>query len=212
LSLTDAEQAAMEQLFEAAEGRLQTFTFLDPTANLLMWSEDWTKQAWARDPLLQLAAGGTDPFGGNGAMQITNTAQTVQEVVQSLSGASWFQYCFSVYLRCDSPSTIQLVQSTSGEVARIAIAVGSAWTRFVKSGSLDAQHDGISFGVELPAGVRINAFGAQVEAQMAPGAYKKTTDHTGVYAKTRFESDSLPITTDAPNQNSCTVNLVSSLA
>src|SRR5690349_18339431 len=70
-SLTDNEEAAMEQLFKAAEGRLQTFRFLDPTDNLLMWSEDWTKQVWSSDPLLQLTAGGTDPFGGNGAMQIT---------------------------------------------------------------------------------------------------------------------------------------------
>ena len=31
-SVTDAEWATIEQLFEAAEGRLTTFTFLDPTA------------------------------------------------------------------------------------------------------------------------------------------------------------------------------------
>ena len=61
----------------------------------------------------------------------------------------------------------------------------------------------------LPAGVRIQAFGAQVEAQPAAGHYKKTTDQGGVYPKTRFESDSLSISTEAPNQNSCVVNLVS---
>src|SRR5262249_11127352 len=104
-SLTDDEQSAMEQLFEAAEGRLESFTFLDPTDNLLTWSEDWTKPTWTSDPLLQSAGGGTDPFGGSGALQITNIAQTAQQVVQSLGGASWFQYCFSVYLRSDSPST-----------------------------------------------------------------------------------------------------------
>ena len=57
--LTDDEWSAMEQLFEASEGRLNTFTFLDPTDNLLLWSEDWTKPAWSSDPLMQAVVGNT---------------------------------------------------------------------------------------------------------------------------------------------------------
>ena len=210
-SLTDNEQASIEQLFEAVEGRLGTFTFLDPTDNLLLWSEDWTKQVWSSDPMLQLSSGYSDPFGGSGAIQITNSAQAVQRVVQSLASDSSFQYCFSVYLRSDSTSVVQLLQSASGDEAREAVTVGPRWARFVKSASLSAKQDGISFGVELPAGARIFVFGGQVEAQMAPGPYKKTTDHAGVYPKTRFEADSLSITTNAPNQNACAVNLMSRL-
>src|SRR5260370_5821522 len=147
--LTEDEQSVMVQLFEAAEGRLETFTFLDPTNNLLMWSEDLTKPVWTSDPLLQLVGGGADPFGGTGAIQITNTAQTAQHVVQSLGGASWFQYCFSVYLRSDSPSTVQLMQSSSVETSRTTAAVGSTWTRFVKSGNLTANQDGTGFCAEF---------------------------------------------------------------
>ena len=51
-----------------------------------------------------------------------------------------------------------------------------------------------------------------MEPQTAPGDYKKTTDLAGVYTNTRFDSDSLTLTTGAPNQNSCAVNLVSNLA
>ena len=72
--LTDGEWASIEQLFEATEGRLATFTFLDPTDNLLMWSEDWTKTVWTADPLLQLVNGIPDPVGASNAMQLTNTA------------------------------------------------------------------------------------------------------------------------------------------
>src|SRR5712671_2968302 len=108
LGLTDGERSAIEQLFGAAEGRLTTFTFLDPTDNLLMWSEDYTKSVWSVDPLLQMTAGMLDPFGGNDAMQMTNTAQVVQSAAQNIEAASWFQYCFSVYLRCDTPLSIQL--------------------------------------------------------------------------------------------------------
>lgn len=210
-SLTNDEWSAMEQLFESTEGRLSTFTFLDPTDNLLTWSEDWTKQTWTADPMLQVSSGASDPFGGTGAMQITNVAQTTQRVVQAIAGASWFQYCYSVYLRSDTASTIQLLQSTAGLDSRSAILIGPGWTLAVKAGMLSSRQDGVSFGLELPAGVRIQAFGPQVEAQSAPGYYKKTTDRAGVYPKTRFDADSLSMTTDAPNQNSCAVSLVSSL-
>ena len=211
LGLTDRERTAIEQLFEAAEGRLTTFSFLDPTDNLLLWSEDYTKSVWTVDPLLQVTSGIADPFGGSGATQLTNTAQAAQSAAQSIEAASWFQYCFSVYLRSDSPSTIQLVLSAAGQELRSAIAVSTVWTRATKTGSIPSNLDVISFRLELPAGARVSAFGAQVEPQLAAGHYKKTLDRAGVYSGTRFDSDSLTITTDTPNQHSCSVSLVSSL-
>src|ERR1700682_2104067 len=69
--LTDGERSSIEQLFEAAEGQLTTFTFLDPTDNLLLWSDDYTKSVWTVDPLLNVTTGSADPLGGNGAMQMT---------------------------------------------------------------------------------------------------------------------------------------------
>jgi hypothetical protein len=209
--LTDGERSSLEQLFEAAEGRLTTFTFLDPTDNLLMWSEDYTKSVWTVDPLLHLTAGTSDPLGGNGAMQLTNTAQVPQSAMQNIRAASWFQFCFSVYLRCDSPTTIQLVLSAAGQELRSAILAGTVWTRMAKTGSIPSIQDAISFRLELPAGTQVNVFGAQVEPQLAPGLYKKTLDRAGVYSNTRFDSDSLSITTEAPNQHACSVSLVSAL-
>jgi hypothetical protein len=208
-NLTDGEWSGVEQLFEASEGRLSTFTFLDPMDNLLMWSEDWTKQAWTADPLMQVSGGIADPVGGTGAMQITNTGQAAQRVVQTIGGASWFQYCFTLYLRADAPETAQMVAVTTGEESKSAVAVGPVWARVVKAGSLSARQDGISFGVELPPGARVDVFAAQVEAQPGAGYYKKTTDRGGVYAKTRFDSDSLAVTADGKNSNSGVVKLVS---
>jgi len=207
-SLTDGEWSSIEQLFGAAEGRLNTFTFLDPADNLLMWSEDWTKPQWTADPMLHFSNGFQDPFGGINAMQITNASQTSQRVVQLTNAPSWFQYCYSVYLRSDLPATLQLVMTTPGRDLLTAIPVGSSWRRAVTVANPAAQETSISFGLQLSSGIRIEAFGAQVEAQLATGPYKKTTDGSGVYSATRFESDCLQRTTDAPNQNSCVVNLV----
>ena len=208
-NITDGEWATIEQLFEVAEGRLSTFTFLDPTANLLMWSEDWTKPAWIGDPMLQVVTSIPDPLGGTNAVQLTNTSQSTQRIVQSIAAASSFQYCFSVYLRSDVSSVVQMVMSATGQDSLTSISVGPAWARAVKSGSLSVSQDGIGFGVQLPAGARIQAFGAQVEAQWGAGQYKKTIDRGGVYAKTRFDSDALTLSTNAPNQNAGTVSLYS---
>jgi len=212
VGLTDGERSAIEQLFEAAEGQLTTFTFLDPTDNLLLWSEDYTKPVWTVDPLLHVTSGTSDPAGGNGAVQITNTGQVPQSAKQSIEAASWFQYCLSVYLRGDSPTSIQLVLAAAGQELRSAIPVGGVWTRVTKTGSIPSNQNGITFRLEVPAGVRVSAFGAQVEPQLAPGYYKKTLDRAGVYSRTRFDSDTLSMTTGAPNQHSCVVNLFSSLS
>ena len=208
-NLTDAEWSAIEQIFEAAEGRLTTFTFLDPTNNLLMWSEDWARPLWTADPLLQIVTGIADPLGGNNAVQLTNTAQTTQRVMQSIAGASSFRYCFSVYLRSDVATVAQLIASATGQDSTIQVSTGPAWIRAMRSGSLSVNQASIAFGVQLPAGARIDAFGAQVEAQPAPGLYKKTTDRGGVYPKTRFDSDSLACSRDAANQNSAAFTLCS---
>ena len=47
-NLSDTELAALQQFFTAMEGSLNSFTFLDPAANLLAWSEDLTNAVWRR--------------------------------------------------------------------------------------------------------------------------------------------------------------------
>jgi hypothetical protein len=209
--LTDGERSSLESLFEASEGQLNTFTFLDPTDNLLMWSEDWTQSVWTPDALLQVTGGIADPLGGSAAMQLTNTAQTTQQIIQNTSGPSSFMYCYSLYVRSAAPATIQLVVTATGQTALTAVTTGASWTRVTASGSLSVQQDGIGFGVQLPAGVQVDAFGAQVEAQPGAGLYKQTIDLGGVYSSTRFSSDLLSVTATAPNQHSCQIGLISSL-
>jgi len=209
--LTNGERSSIESLFEASEGQLNTFTFLDPSDNLLMWSENWTQAVWTADPLLQVASGVQDPLGGSDAMQLTNTAQTAQQIVQGTAGASSFLYCYSVYVKSAVPATIQLVVAATGQTSLTAITTGASWLRVTTAGSLSVQQDGISFGVQLPAGAQVDVFGAQVEAQPAASLYKKTIDLAGVYPNTRFNSDALTFTADAVNQNSCQLGLISSL-
>jgi hypothetical protein len=116
-----------------------------------------------------------------------------------------------VYLRSAVPATIQLVVTATGQTVLTAVTTGSSWNRVTASASLSVQEEGVGFGVQLPAGVQVEAFGAQVEAQPGAGLYKKTIDLGGVYSSTRFSSDLLSVTATAPNQNSCQINLISNL-
>jgi hypothetical protein len=206
--LTSDEFAGIQQLFEAVEGRLGTFTFLDPTANLLNWTEDFSQSNWTADPLLQTGANVQDPFGGTGAAQMTNTAQIPQQIRQTIAAPSSFRYCFSVYLRSEAPCMVAMIPASQAE-SQGSFAVGSTWTRAITSVKLASQQDGITFGLELPAGCSVAVFGPQVEAQLGAGSYKKTTNLAGVYTNSRFDSDALALTATGPNQHSCTVRIKS---
>lgn len=209
--ITDAERTAIETLFEASEGQLNTFTFLDPTANLLAWSEDWTQSVWTADPLLVVAGGALDPFGNSNAMQLTNTAQTTQQIVQNTAGPSAFQYTFSVYIRSNAPTTVQLVAIAAGQTFLTAVQTAGSWARASMRAHLSVQQDGIGFGVQLPAGGQMQVFGAQVEAQPEAGQYKKTIDLGGIYSNTRFNADLLPFAANSMNHSSCELALISNL-
>jgi hypothetical protein len=209
--LTNAERNAIEDLFESSAGQLNTFTFLDPMDNLLTWSEDWTNALWTADPLLQVTTGVQDPFGNQSAMQLTNTGAAAQQIAQNTSGPSNFVYCFSVYVRSNTPTTVQLLMSATGQTLMTPFSATASWQRAIVSGSLSVEQDGISFGVQLPVGAQVDAFGAQVEAQAEAGMYKKTIDLGGVYSNTRFSSDLLTFSATAVNQNSCQLMLISNL-
>ena len=210
-SLTDSERSSIESLFEASEGQLNTFTFLDPTANLLVWSEDWTQSAWTADPLMEVAAGILDPFGNSNAIQLTDTAQTTQQIVQTIMGPSNYGYCYSVYVRSNAPTTLQLVITATGQTVFVPVLANATWTRVTAQSKLSVQQEEIGFGVQLPAGAQVSVFGAQVEAQPEAGLYKKTIDLGGVFVNTRFSSDLLTFAATAPNQNSCQLGLTSNL-
>src|SRR5436190_16162990 len=53
-TLSDDERAALTDLHGAVEGRLGAFTFLDPTDNLLCWSEALDESVWERNLLLTI--------------------------------------------------------------------------------------------------------------------------------------------------------------
>src|SRR5438132_6108057 len=97
--LSDTETSALEEFFKIAEGSLNGFTFLDPTANLLAWSDKLDGTAWAPGPLLSVAGEIDDTVGGTQAWRLTNSGAGGQSLTQTLAAPAGYLYCLSAYVR-----------------------------------------------------------------------------------------------------------------
>jgi hypothetical protein len=201
-NLSDAEMAALQQFFTAMEGSLNSFTFLDPAANLLAWSEDLTNAVWGAAPFLTLSGGVADPLGNSNAWQLANAGAGAQTLTQTLNAPASYTYCFSVYAFSSQLSTIQLQFGSNSAQAEL----NSRWSRIQIAGRGDDTASSIEFGIELPAGATVTVFGPQVEAQPAPSAYKTGTTG-GIYASARFRDDALTVTSTDVNHHSATMNI-----
>jgi hypothetical protein len=206
--LTTAELSALQQLFAATLGRWQIFTFLDPTDNLLNWSEDLSQAVWQSDPLLTLTGGFADPMAGTSAWQVINTAHANQQIVQSLPIPASYQYCLSFYVRADVPCSFSVTANST----LLAATASTTWTRLVFPLASNSGTGTVVVGASLPPGCSLYLFGMQLEAQQGAGGYKTTEDIAGVYTHSRFDQDVLTTTATDVNQFGATVKIFSNVA
>lgn len=209
-ALSDAEIDAIGQLFEASEGRLGTFIFLDPAANLFSWSEDFRKPAWTADPMVQQSSEVADPFGSQRATRLLNGGQAPQRLSQTLEVPAAFTYCLSAFARSAGGASVSLVRSAGGVEQMETTVLDGKWRRLTSSGVVGGIANGVSFGVELAPGSMLELFGMQVEAQVAPSEYMVTRAAGGVYPAARFDDDEWMITAQSVDRSDAIVKIVSS--
>lgn len=200
--LSDAELAALQQFFTAMEGGLNGFTFADPTANLLAWTEELNNNVWQAGSLLQISRGVADPNGGTAAWLAANSGQASQSITQTLNLPGTYTYCLSVYVRADQPTTVTLLLGSS----RADRQAQAEWTRIVFTATGDAAASTVTFGVEIPAGAAVYVFGPQVEAQPGASAYK-TGQTGGVYENARLADDRFLYTSTDVDRHTTTLKI-----
>jgi len=200
--LSDDEVSALEQFFEATEGSLRVFSFLDPTANLFAWSGQLENAVWSREPFLTLEGGIPDPDGGTTGWRLSNSGAGPQSISQTLSAPGGYMYCLSAYGRSTQTTTVSLLRGGD----RAERIVGSNWNRLTFSGHGDTTAESVEFGIEVPAGASVDLFGLQVEPQAGASAYKASTAG-GVYQSAYFRDDVLTFTATDVNRHSATVNI-----
>jgi hypothetical protein len=188
--LSDAEAGVLQTFFAEAEGSLQEFRFVDPTANLLAWSGRPEEAVWSKGPLLTASA-------TNGVWSLRNAGAGPQAITQTIEAPPEFVYCFSVYAR--GSGTVKMV---AGDQA-VEHAIGAEWRRLKMAVTVAET----TFGLEAPAGASVEVRGMQVEAQANASAARESTSG-GVYDGARLRDDSLEMVATGVNRNSCTVNIV----
>ena len=201
-SLTDSELGALLQFFAAAEGTLNSFTFVDPTANLLAWSSDLSNAVWEAASFLSLAGANTDPAGGNNAWQVSNSGTAPQSLSQTLTAPGGYVYCLSVYAKASAAGSLTLLLGSQ----RYRQSLSTDWQRFACTGTGDPTASSMTFGIEFGPGSVAQIYGLQVEPQDSPSLYKPSTTG-GCYENARLRDDALSFTTTDVNRHSATVNI-----
>jgi hypothetical protein len=195
--ISDEEANALEQFFATAEGTLHGFTFLDPSGNLLSWSDQLDTDSWQKDPLLVVTPSGIRGW------NLANGGAAGQGIGQTLQVPGAYTYCFSVHARTETPATVRL--SIGGEV--VDRVVSGEWGRSVFAATGPANAESLRFGIEVPAGTAVEVYGPQVEAQGGAGVYRGSS-RGGVYEDAHFRDDVFRITRTGFNRNTCTVNII----
>jgi hypothetical protein len=206
--LTLVEWSAIEALFLATSGMWQTFTFLDPTGNLLNDSENLAAGAWTNGALIELTTGIADPLGTTRATQVINAGGVAESVTQTLAVPGTFHYCLSAWAKTIATSSVTLTMATTGGSASKTFALTGSWTRVFLSANLAQATTSVAFGAELAAGGLVDLFGIQVEAQLAPSDYKMTETQGGVYSNARFGADRLTVTAQGTDVYDAVIEIV----
>jgi hypothetical protein len=194
-ALSDDEWRAIQDLFAAAEGRLKSFTFLEPGANLLAWSQNFTENAWVKNGV-SVAEGIPDPFGETAASQLTGAGS----LSQTLAIPASFRYAASVWARTSQPGAA-LELSDGANQASVALDAGGPWKRYTLAAAWSGSAaDAVEWRL-VTAGGAVDVFGAQLEAQPAASAYKRTLRQGGVHPGARFTSDTLADRATGPGEH-----------
>lgn len=196
--LSTDDVSALQAHFQACCGAYRAFTFIDPTDNMLASSADLTSASWRKNSQIEVTPGAADPTGGNNAFVLTNKSASVQSLWQQLNVPANYQYCFSFWVRTAGTSVVAMSRQGGTAGAFDQLPSAETWSRVLSSGRLSDSGDQFTVGVNLSPGQQITAFGLQLEPQIQPSSYHATFGSGGVYPFSRWMSDTLPISSDAP--------------
>ena len=211
--ISGEEFGELESFFRECEGRLQTFTFLDPSGNLLRQSEDLTDGIWVVDTGLSVTDTGEKTSGGATVFELSNQTQSDLSLRQVLGVPPQYQYCLSVWLQSSQPATTTLFHSSAGNSNESKNRPTSSWRRYRLSSNLPSGTEPYSCeaGLVCGPGALVRAAGFQFEPQPNPSAYQSTADSCGVHSNARFDQDSLAAVNEGPDSYSTEMRVIAPL-
>jgi hypothetical protein len=206
-ALSSADIDAIQAHFTACLGPYRAFTFIDPSDNMFLFSSDLLNSAWTTSPNIQLTAGIADPLGGSGAFTVTNNGQIPETIGQTILVPCNYQYCFSVYVRSSTNSSLILSRSGSTNSASNSSSCGPNWSRVVSAGRLSDSGTSLTAAIELLPGQSVQVFGPQLEPQIEPSGYCSTASVSGVYTYAHWVANQFWMSADAPGSFATTLSI-----
>jgi hypothetical protein len=188
--------------YEWARGGWREFLFHDPTANLLVESEDPGGNSWVQGNGLMVTPGGQET--GRGRESYLQSPGGMDGfLAQNVAAESGFSICFSAEARSSSGGALEL-------------QVGDASSRFpLKSDWRRVHLAGRSEGtlcqmrLMLLGGASAETREIQAEAQPFPSTYRPSSPRSGVHTGVRFLDQSLRIEATGPGVYRAEVTLES---
>ena len=205
--LNNSDIALLQTHFANCAGPFHAFTFIDPTDNMLVSSEDLTNAAWLNQGVMPVSGSAADPIGGTAAFTVTNTTQAPQSITQTLNVPAGYYYCLSLYACSSAQTSLTLTRQGPNVSQADVVSVGPTWNRFVSTGRLSDSGIGFTAGFALPAGEQVQIYGVQLEAQPAPSRYRATAQSGGVYPSAHWVSDQLTVIAQGVNQFSSSFSI-----
>jgi len=195
-ALSGAERDQVVDLWCSCKGARDAFVYVDPTANLLLHSEDLSTGLWMKDPDIQVDE-----------LVVRNDGQTTGRIGQSIPGPAWFQYCFSFLVRSQTTTNLNVYRVAGSVVDRLGVTAGASWNRVLMNSHTASAAEAIQFGIELAPGARVELAELQVEAQIGESTYKPTTTRRGIHPTARFAADELSVVEEGVDWSSMTVRI-----
>ena len=206
-NISDAEVNSLYSFFQSCQGRYKSFRFLDPSGNLLQFSEDFANAYWNKTSTVSPHQ--PDPFGHTrGCSLTTGTLRAVAG--PSDGGMRGMVLCASIYLQALFPGmsvSIGFVDNTtSTSYVQNYVLPFSSWLRISKTLVLPTN-DQFLFYLQLSSGM-CNAFGAQVSPMKGAGAYASSPPGYGYHENCRFDVDAFAVQAVGPGQNALQLPIV----
>jgi hypothetical protein len=198
-SITDAEVALLSTFFDAMQGSLQPFCFLDPDGNLVNNSEDFSQASWVGQSsgvTVTTNGGLADPLGGSRASQLGGGSYT-PVVVPTAGLPTGFVLCASAYVKALAGGMTFTIGFNGLSSAAWPLANGQ-WTRVYFA---QAVNSGGPVSMLLSWSGNIQIFGPSCQPCMGPGNYSKSPDNFGYHPNCRFDTDKFTFVRQGPNQN-----------
>jgi hypothetical protein len=172
VGLTLNEATVLRDFFKACNGPLRSFTFLDPTGNLLSASSSFRTPAWQASSMVSISSDSGGPLSTAPAVTLTNQGQALQELSQTLAVPCNYSYCLSMYVSSPSPQSLTLFRRSIHSEEAVSLAVGPSWSRIWSSGKLQDSSAGLCVGVKLSPGQQLSTSAAQLDVQPSPSPYR----------------------------------------